>query len=167
MKKLCGKNCIAFLAIIFTAFLCSLLNTGCSNNSENTRTLSNGYYIAEMKDFDSNGWKEFVSIYVNNGHITTVEYNAKNASGFIKSWDQDYMREMNAVDFTYPNRYAREYAFALLNFQDLERIDVVSGATYSYHTFILLSQAVVEQARKGNNQIVLIELPLPENSSQP
>ncbi|MCL1812960.1 MAG: FMN-binding protein [Treponema sp.] len=120
-----------------------------------------------MKDFDSNGWKEFVSIYVNNGHITTVEYNAKNASGFIKSWDQDYMREMNAVDFTYPNRYAREYAFALLNFQDLERIDVVSGATYSYHTFILLSQAVVEQARKGNNQIVLIELPLPENSSQP
>ncbi|MCL1927991.1 MAG: FMN-binding protein [Treponema sp.] len=113
-----------------------------------------------MNDFDFYGWKDFVSIYVNNGHITTVEYNAKNASGFIRSWDQDFMRAMNAVDFTYPNRYTREYVFALLNFQDLERIDVVSGATHSYHSFILLSQAVIEQARKGDNQIALVKMPL-------
>ena len=166
MTKSYGKNYFFALAI-FTVFSYSLFFTGCGNDSANTKIMSNGYYVAEMKDFDSYGWKEFVSIYVNNGHITTVEYNAKNASGFIKSWDQNYMREMNAVEFTYPNKYAREYAFALLNFQDLERIDVVSGATYSYHTFIPLAQAVIEQAKKGNNQIALVEQPLPEYSSRP
>ena len=152
------NNYFIFFAIV-AALSYSLLFTGCKDNSANKRALSNGYYVAEMKDFDSYGWKEFVSIYVNNGHIITVEYNAKNASGFIKSWDQDYMREMNAVDFTYPNKYTREYAFALLNFQDLSRIDVVSGATHSYQTFILLSHAVIEQAKKGNTQIALVEQP--------
>jgi len=161
MMKFYEKN-HHFLLLVFIVFSCLLFFTGCKKQSANTntKTLINGYYIAEMNDFDFYGWKDFVSIYVNNGHITTVEYNAKNASGFIRSWDQDFMRAMNAVDFTYPNRYTREYVFALLNFQDLERIDVVSGATHSYHSFILLSQAVIEQARKGDNQIALVKMPL-------
>ena len=119
-----------------------------------------------MIDYDSHGWKEFVSIYINNGHIITVEYDAKNSSGFIKSWDPAYMREMNAIDYTYPNKYTREYIFTLLNFQDLSRIDVVSGATQSYHTFILLAQAVIEQARTGNKQIALVTQPVPDYPAQ-
>ena len=156
MIKIFGKHYFVFILFI-TAL--ALYFSGCDNASANSKTLKNGYYIAEMKDFDSYGWKEFVSIYVNNGHIITVEYNAKNVSGFIKSWDPAYMREMNAVDNTYPNKYTREYAFALLNFQDTDRIDVVSGATHSYHTFILLASEVIEQARTGNKQIALVPQP--------
>ena len=162
MKRACTKHYIAFLLILLVPILSF---SGCDNTSANSKTLKNGYYIAEMKDFDSYGWKEFVSIYVNNGHIVTVEYNAKNLSGFIKSWDPAYMRDMNAVDHTYPNKYTREYAFALLNFQDIDRIDVVSGATHSYHTFILLATEVIEQARTGNKQIALVEQP--ETANRP
>ena len=163
MKAFAGNRCFFLTGLI----ILPLFFFNCEHNSINTKTLSNGYYVAEMKDFDSMGWKEFVSIYVNNGHIVTVEYNAKNISGFIKSWDPDYMREMNTTNHTYPNQYKREYAFALLNFQDLNRIDVVSGATNSYNTFISLANAVIEQARNGNRQIALVELHPAKESSSP
>lgn len=52
-----------------------------------------GFYTVEMSDYN-NGWKEFVTIRVSGNKIVTVEYNAKNSSGFIKSWDIPYMRNM-------------------------------------------------------------------------
>jgi major membrane immunogen (membrane-anchored lipoprotein) len=120
--------------------------------------LADGYYTAEVASFDAYGWKEFVSIYVNNNKIATVEYNAKNESGFIKSWDMDYMRVMNAADGTYPNKYTRAYSVSLLNRQDPHRIDALAGATYSYITFRLLAAAAIAQARAGDKNVALVDL---------
>jgi major membrane immunogen (membrane-anchored lipoprotein) len=139
-----------------------MLLSGCTGNIVNRNMLPNGYYTAEMADFDEHGWKEFVSIHVNNGRIVTVEYNAKNASGFIKSWDPDYMRVMNAADRTYPNEYTRIYATALVDLQDPLLVDAISGATTSYHTFIALAGAALEQARAGSKQIALVKAPAGE-----
>lgn len=156
MKTALNKFCLLILPfILFLGFFVA----GCKNGTANSRYLENGYYTAEMMEPDPHGWKEFISINVKNGRIVTVEYNAKNTSGFIRSWDPAYMREMKTGDFIYPNKYTREYAFALLNFQDLNRIDVISGATQSYDSFILLSRAVIEQARTGNKQIAMVEQP--------
>jgi hypothetical protein len=47
--------------------------TSCVNSRSR---LHDGYFTAEADDFDTHGWKEFISICVNNGSITTVEYNA-------------------------------------------------------------------------------------------
>ena len=44
------------------------------------------------------------------GSIVSVEYNAENASGFIKSWDNAYMQTMLHTNGTYPNEYTRYYA---------------------------------------------------------
>ncbi|GHV84956.1 hypothetical protein AGMMS50230_05640 [Spirochaetia bacterium] len=148
------KKCIFAVAAVFL----HMVFTACTN-SPGTSGLLNGYYTAEMEEFDSYGWKEYIAIYVNNGRIVTVEYNAKNASGFIKSWDSDYMRLMNITDGTYPNEYTRNYATALLQLQKTGGIDVLSGATNSYHTFILLANAVLEQARSGTRQIAFVPVP--------
>ena len=156
MKRVSDKYRLLF----FICFLLIvLLVPACENNPENASPLKNGYYTAEMDDFDFEGWKEFISIYVNNGHIATVEYNAKNSSGFIKSWDPNYMREMNSIKNIYPNKYRREYTFALLNYQTVDRIDALSGATRSYHSFISLAKAAIEQAKKGAKQIALVKQP--------
>ena len=122
-------------------------------------TIQDGYYSAEAKDFDEHGWKEFVTIFVSGGSITAVEYNAKNSSGFIKSWDMDYMRVMNASDGTYPNAYTRVYAADLLTKQDAERIDAVSGATHSYHAFKQLAAAVMEKIKEGDTSVAFVDLP--------
>ena len=58
----------------------------------------------------SHGWKEYITILVKGGSIVSVEYNAENASGFIKSWDNAYMQNMLHSNGTYPNEYTRYYA---------------------------------------------------------
>jgi major membrane immunogen (membrane-anchored lipoprotein) len=148
------KNCLILGA--FAVVLGGLF--GCSGTLFSDRT-PDGYYTAEAASFDSHGWKEFVSLCLINNRIVTVEYNAKNSSGFIKSWDPEYMRHMNAVDGTYPNEYVRAYTTALLEKQDPDRVDLVSGATESYHSFKILAREALAQARLGDKQIAFVEIP--------
>ena len=118
--------------------------------------LQDGYYTAQASEF-SHGWKEYITILVKGGSIVSVEYNAENASGFIKSWDNAYMQNMLHVNGTYPNEYTRYYAGQLLEGQGEGVIDAISGATSSHSTFQMLAQAVLEQARKGDSSIVTVE----------
>ena len=126
--------------------------TACSEKTE----LQDGYYTAQAKDF-SHGWKEYVTIMVKGGSIVSVEYNAENASGFIKSWDNAYMQTMLHSNGTYPNEYTRYYANQLLEGRRDDDIDALSGATSSYGSFQKLSEAVLEQARKGDSDIVVVD----------
>jgi len=119
--------------------------------------MKDGYYTAEMAEF-SHGWKEFVTISVKNGEIVSVEYNAKNSSGFIKSWDSAYMKNMNSVMGTYPNQYTRNYAAQLCEKQNGESLDMISGASTSGENFKMLSSAVIEQAKKGDSSIAIVEI---------
>ncbi len=118
--------------------------------------LQDGYYTAQAAEF-SHGWKEYITILVKGGSIISVEYNAENASGFIKSWDNAYMQNMLHVQGTYPNEYTRNYAGQLLEGQGEGRIDVLTGATSSHGSFQILAQAVLEQARKGDSSIVFVD----------
>ena len=78
------RLCIMLLFLLLTSAL-----TACGNQTG----LQDGYYTAQALEF-SHGWKEYVTIMVKGGNIVSVEYNAENASGFIKSWDNAYMQTM-------------------------------------------------------------------------
>lgn len=118
--------------------------------------LQDGYYTAKAAEY-SHGWKEYITIMVKSGSIVSVEYNAENASGFIKSWDSSYMQTMLHSTGTYPNEYTRYYAGQLLEGQGEGAIDVLTGASTSYKSFQKLSAAVVEQARQGDSSIVIVD----------
>ena len=118
-------------------------------------TLQDGYYTAQAAEF-SHGWKEYITILVKDGSIISVEYNAENASGFIKSWDNAYMQTMLHSNGTYPNEYTRYYAGQLLENQGEGSIDGITGATSSHDSFEKLVEAVLEQARKGDSSIVYV-----------
>ena len=140
---------------ILTVFFCLLLMasmmTACGGGTE----LQDGYYTAQAGEF-SHGWKEYITILVKGGEIISVEYNAENASGFIKSWDNAYMQTMLHSNGTYPNEYTRYYASQLLEGQGEGNIDAISGATSSHESFQKLAQAVLEQARKGDSSVVIV-----------
>ena len=121
--------------------------------------MQDGYYSAEAAELDEHGWIEFVTILVSNGEIITVEYNAKNASGLIKSWDMAYMRAMRDPCGTYPNQYTREYGNALLKTQNPDEVDVIAGATHSHSTFQQLVRAAMLQAETGDPELVLVYFP--------
>lgn len=124
----------------------------CGNKTE----LQDGYYTAQAAQF-SHGWKEYITIMVKGGTIVSVEYNAENPSGFIKSWDNAYMQNMLHVTSTYPNAYTRFYASQLLDDQNGDSIDALSGASSSHVSFQMLAAAVLEQARKGDSSIVIVD----------
>lgn len=139
-------------AILAGMLLLVSLLTACGSRTQ----LQDGYYTAQMSEF-SHGWKEYITILVKGGSIISVEYNAENASGFIKSWDNAYMQNMLHVNGTYPNEYTRYYAGQLLEGQGEGRIDAITGASSSHGTFQMLAQAVLEQARKGDSSIAIVD----------
>ena len=141
MKRIAG----IVLALLMVGTL-----MGCGNEKT---ALQDGYYTAQAMEY-SHGWKEYITILVKGGSIISVEYNAENASGFIKSWDNAYMQTMFHSTGTYPNQYTRYYAGQLLEGQGKEGIDALSGASSSYGSFQKLMAAVLEQAGKGDSSIV-------------
>jgi major membrane immunogen (membrane-anchored lipoprotein) len=132
---------------------------GGKNAGSGSQKLADGYYTAEAAAYDSHGWKDYITIYIDNGNIVTVEYDAKNSSGFLRSWDMDYMRFMGARLGTYPTVYSREYSAALLRLQGPEGIDAITGATNSYTSFKILAATAISQARVNNKNVALVELP--------
>lgn len=141
---------------IFVMLISLLLMTPLLTACGDQEGLQDGYYTAQASEF-SHGWKEYITILVKGGSIVSVEYNAENASGFIKSWDNTYMQNMLQVTGTYPNEYTRNYANQLLEGQGEEGIDALSGATSSHGSFQILSQAVLEQARMGDSSIAIVD----------
>ncbi len=141
--------------MLMILFSCVLL-FGLGGCAQQDGRLIDGYYTAELSEY-SHGWKEFLTICVSDGKIVTAEYNAKNQSGFIKAWDMTYMRNMNSVQGTYPNRYTRSYAAFLLKTQSAEGIDTVTGASSSGSNFRILVETLIEKAKAGDTDLAVVE----------
>lgn len=142
-----GKRML-FLGLLFTF----LLAAGCGSGSK----MKDGFYTAEMSNF-SNGWKEYLCIMVKDGTIVYAEFNGKNPSGYIKAWDNSYMKNMYSFSGTYPNEYTRAYVSQLVSGQSSDSIETVSGASSSGNNFRKLATAVIEQAKKGDTSTVIVE----------
>lgn len=142
------RYCTALLILLLVLPL-----TGCNQAYEQ---LQDGYYTAQAQDYE-HGWKEFVTITVKAGVIVSVEYNAVNASGFIKSWDNAYMKLMNSANGTYPNAYTRYYGQQLITAQSPDEVDAITGATTSWNSFKLLAHDVLEQAKQGDSRTVIVD----------
>ena len=136
---------------IAVLLLSGILLTGCGGSK-----MKDGYYTAEMADF-SHGWKEYVCIQVKDDTIVSAEFNAKDASGFIKAWDNEYMRNMSTQTGNYPNQYTREYVRQLIEGQKDINVDLMTGATHSGDNFKKLVPAVIEQAQKEDSTIVQVK----------
>lgn len=138
--------------IIIPVFLAGMiLLPGCGSDK-----MKDGYYKAEMAEF-SHGWKEYVCIEVEDDTIVSVEFNAKDSSGFVKALDNEYMHNMGLTDGTYPNQYTRRYVQQLIEGQKDTKVELMTGATDSGDNFAKLVPVVMEQARKGDPRVVQVK----------
>lgn len=149
-------NKCKIFGMLLGLFFCIIISA-CGDSKGETGFVD-GYYTATMSDY-SFGWKEYVTICVMDHKIVNVEYNARNKAGFIKSWDSAYMRNMNAVQGTYPNRYTRDYAAQLLQNQGEKEIDMLAGASSSGGNFQMMAAALLESAKSGDSEIKIIQSP--------
>lgn len=132
-----------------------MAGAGCSPPGN---TLQDGYYSAVAASFDEAGWKDFITLYVYNNKILTAEYNARNASGLILSWDGFSMRKMATAPYIHPNRIIREYTHQLINGQDPSRIQRVQGDSHFYDAFKTLAAVAIERARTGDKTVAEVDI---------
>lgn len=148
MKELYRKFVLGVMVFVIAAGALA----GCGS----TKRLKDGFYTAEMAEF-SHGWEEYLIIQVKNNKIVSAEYNARNESGFIKAWDNAYMKNMMPSCGTYPNDYTRAYVQQLIDGQEETKVDAITGATNSGKNFEKLVAAVLEQAAAGDSETVAVE----------
>jgi major membrane immunogen (membrane-anchored lipoprotein) len=140
----------------FMAFMALAAAGGCT---ESQSGLKDGYYSSEAADFDSEGWKDYLTIYVNNGQITIVEFDARNLSGLRRSWDMDRQLAWNSAHGVRPSNYLLSYQEALLTNQDPRKIQPLPGGRNMYEVFTSLAEAAIAQARAGEERVAFVRLP--------
>jgi major membrane immunogen (membrane-anchored lipoprotein) len=143
---------LLLLILLSTVFL----STACQTHQNR---LVDGYYTVKSDAYDANGWQEFLVIGITNGLINSVDFDAENDSGFIRSWDVDYMRRTTSRTNTRPTKVVRNYEYFLINFQDPNRIQAQWGARRMHEVFSFLAKEAILKAEKGDTTVTSIKLP--------
>lgn len=141
------------LSAVLVLFVGLLLVSGCSQN----RVYRDGVYTAEFADFDSRGYKDFMKITVTYNQVSEIVYDGVDEDGDLKSNDAQYASEMEKVQETYPGKYSADLINQYMDAHDIQRVDIVAGATYSSESFIALFTSLEKNMQNGDESLVVIE----------
>jgi FMN-binding domain. len=119
--------------------------------------LQDGTYSLSEKDFDDHGWKAQMEITVKDGKIVESKFDYVNADGQFKSEDEDYQKSMSEKNGIGPADFIPQLNKALVETQDAKSIDVVTGATHSWGTFINYAQQLIQAAQKGDTTPIVVD----------
>ncbi len=139
------------------ALITAGLFTGCS--TPKPEPLIDGTYSVMFDQPDSTDWKAFMTIEISGGTITEVNYDYEGTGeneGKLKSEDEAYNEAMFATKGTKPTIYLEELEKSLLEHQDPDKVDTVSGATTSSKDFRTFVEAVLKASREGNEAPIII-----------
>lgn len=114
---------------------------GCDRPSE--ISYEDGNYTAETEP-DDRGYKSVIDITVENGEIVEVYYDEMNEEGDRKSQDQEYSDKMEQASGVRPEDAYKQLQDALINTQNPDQIDAVTGATTSSETFKKLAKEALD-----------------------
>lgn len=128
------------LGLILTLVL--TFTVACS--SSDSAKYTDGTYTAETEP-DERGWKSAIEIIVKDGKISSVDYDEYNEEGGRKSEDQEYSDSMKAVSGTAPAEAYQLLEDALVKRQNIDEVELVSGATGSSETFKALAKEALNE----------------------
>ncbi|KAF1304635.1 FMN-binding protein [Enterococcus saccharolyticus] len=139
--------------------------TSAAESSEATETsteatpgvvLKDGTYNLEEENYN-NGYRVTFSIVVKDGKIVESNYDNVNEAGKSKVEDEEYNKKMEEVAKNSPEKYIPALNESLLSTQDPEAMDVVTGATHSFHSFQNYAQQLIQAAQAGNTETIKID----------
>lgn len=121
-------------------------NTGTGGTTTgNETTFKDGTFKAEGKP-DERGWKGTIEITVEGGKITTVNYDEVNDKGAKKSEDTEYGKSMKSASGVTPSEAYEKLKTSLVETQDPDAVEVVSGATESSDSFKTLAKEALSKS---------------------
>lgn len=118
--------------------------------------LKDGTYTLKEKN-DSNGYHAEFKIVVKDGKITESDMDYLDKDGKSKKDDTEYNEKMTAKSGIGPKEYLEQFNSALVSKQDPSSIDVVTGATHSFHDFQNYAQQLIQAARIGDTDTIEID----------
>lgn len=145
------------ISLALTAVFAMGAFTGCSEGQIVSTTLTDGTYRAEFKDFDSNGWKDYVEVSVVDGELNEVVFDSVNEKSELKSEDESYRTEMERMVGTYPAKYNKDLINQFIESGKVTAVDIVAGATESTGNFKTLIIEAMENATTGNTEVEIVE----------
>ncbi|WP_326511702.1 FMN-binding protein [Clostridium intestinale] len=147
------------LSVIAAATLAVTVFAGCGKKEDTATKIKDGTYKAEASAFDDKGYKPFVEVEYKDGKIASAKFDYTNEKdGTLKSANADYNKAMAAKSGTSPDKYTVELAKALVEKQDVEKVDTVTGATHSSENFKTLVKAAVDNATAGKTDTAKVEI---------
>ena len=144
---------IGAAALVGLLLLFAFAAAGCDTQ----KAYVDGFYRAEFADFDSYGYKDFLEITIEGGRVVAVTFNGVNAEGGLKSEDVAYQENMEKIQGTNPSKYSADVINQYLEQLDIEKVDIVAGATYSTNCFKALFFALEKNMVAGNQTLVVVE----------
>lgn len=158
------KKPSVFLLICITA---AFILTGCGGNEEDKEAPEeqqetayyDGQYHAEYGRSDVRNWRAYVDITVKDGKITKAYYDYTNETGDKRSENKSYVAGFSEVnDGITPREAFDELGSNLVESQDIQQVDAVSGATHSSRNFVELATAALLKAANGDTAPASIPL---------
>ena len=146
------------ISLALTAVFAIGTFTGCSEAQLASTSLIDGTYRAEFKDFDENGWKDFVEVTIVDGQLDEVVFDSiKENSDKLKSEDESYKTEMEQMVGTYPAKYNKDLINQFIESGKVTSVDIVAGATESTGNFKTLIVEAMLNATAGNTEVEIVE----------
>ncbi len=141
------------LCLVLALTLVGAMFVGCTSKG-----MKDGTYKAEFSTFDDHNWKDFVELTVSGGKITEVNFDSVNKEGTLKNGDEAYDKAMKDAGFaTWPSDFFPKLEKQLLDTQDVEKVDVVAGATHTSDALKVLVKELSKNMSKGDTATVKVE----------
>lgn len=106
----------------------------------------NGVYTTAQPKYDDHGWKPMATVVVEQGRISKAYYDEINEDGQLKSFDQDYLERWKERSGENLLSAGPELVKSLLDKQDPDKVDAVSGATSASEKFKQLTSDALEKS---------------------
>lgn len=146
------------ISLALTAVFAMGAFTGCSESQVSSVSLVDGTYRAEFKDFDTNGWKDYVEVSIIEGQLNEVVFDSVAEDGVkLKSEDESYKVEMEQMVGTYPAKYNKDLINQFIQSGKVTSVDIVAGATESTGNFKTLVIEAMKNAATGDTEVEIVE----------
>lgn len=118
--------------------------------------LVDGSYRVEESEFGETGWKEALEIDVVEGVITEARWESVNEEGENKIEDDNYQETMTNVDGLGPQDFIPALEEDLVDKQNADDVDVITGATGTAEKFKVYANQLINQAKEGNTEVHVV-----------
>jgi sex pheromone cAD1 len=119
--------------------------------------LTDGEYSLEEKNIGATGWKTVFKMTVKDGKIAESNYNYVNKDGQLKTDNEEYQKMMSEKTGVGPQDFVPALNKAFVEQQGAADIEVITGATHSWHGFKIYASQLVNAAQKGDTTPIVVD----------